>query len=98
MSNTYDYGDLVRVIGTFTDAAGAATDPTAVLCKVRDPSGNVTTLTYGTDTALVKSATGMYYTDINVDEVGTWHYRFYSTGTGQAAGESMFYARASAFD
>jgi len=90
MANTYDYGDLVRVTGTFTNAAGTATDPTAVLCKYRNPSGTITTLTYGTDAALVKSATGIYYTDINANESGVWRYRIYSTGTGQGAAETFF--------
>jgi hypothetical protein len=98
MSNTYDYGDLVRVTGTFTTAAGVATDPTAVLCKVRNPAGTVTTLTYGTDAALVKSGTGVYYTDVSASAAGIWHYRFYSTGTGQAANETYFQVGASEFD
>jgi hypothetical protein len=93
-----DYGDLVRVTGTFTNLAGTATDPTAVLCAYRDPSGNLTTLTYGTDAALVKVSTGVYRTDINVDETGRWYYRFYSTGTGQGAGETYFDVPASKFD
>jgi len=27
---------------------------------------------------------------VDADEVGTWYYRYYSTGTGQAAGEGTF--------
>lgn len=90
MATTYDLGDLVRITGTFTTAAGVATDPTAVLCTYTDPSGDATTLTYGTDVALVKSSTGVYYVDVNADEQGVWEYRFYATGTGQAADEGSF--------
>jgi len=86
----YDLGDVVRVTGTWTNAAGAATDPTSVYCKYMDPSRNVTSLEYGVDAALVKSDTGIYYVDISADEPGRWFVRFYSTGTGQAAEESNF--------
>lgn len=93
MANTYDVGDLVRVTGTFTDSSGNAQDPTAVYCAFKDPSGNVTTYQYGQDAALEKSSTGVYYVDIDVDEAGVWYYRWYATGTGQAAGESTFSVR-----
>jgi hypothetical protein len=95
MANTYDVGDLVRVTGTFTNAASVAQDPTAVLFKYKDPSGNKTTLTYNTDVSVVKSATGVYYVDVDVDEIGRWYYRWQGTGTGQSAGESYFDAQAS---
>ena len=90
MANLHDVGDLVRVTGTFTDADGNAQDPTVVKCDYTDPSGNTTELVYGTDEELVKSSTGVYYTDINADEAGLWTYRWYSTGTGQAADEGWF--------
>jgi len=92
-TNTYDLGDLIRVTGTFTDSASAAQDPTAVKLSFKDPSGNVTTYVYVTDAQLVKSATGIYYVDIDLDEVGTWWYRFWSTGTGQASGETRLEVR-----
>lgn len=95
--NTYDVGDLVRCTGTFTTAAGAATDPTVVGCKVLPPGGTVTTYVYGTDAALVKDSTGVYHVDVSGTVAGYWNYRFYSTGTGQAAGEEAFSIAASAF-
>lgn len=82
---TYHVGDLVRTTYVWTNAAGAAVDPTAVFVQYRDPSGNVTTLEYGVDAALVKDSTGNYHVDINGDEAGKWLYQGYSTGTGQAA-------------
>jgi hypothetical protein len=91
MSNIYDKGDLVRITGTFTTAAGVATDPTAVLFSIKNPAGTTTTYTYGTDAQLVKSTTGIYYVDVNVNAVGTWYYKFYSTGTGQSASEGLFF-------
>jgi len=97
MANFYEVGDLVRASAAFTNAAGTAIDPTVVIAKYKDPSGNVTSLTYGVDGTLVKASTGNYYTDINADETGRWYYRFYSTGTGQAADEEEFNVRFSHF-
>lgn len=93
--NVYDVGDLVRVEGEFRNLAGALTDPTAVVCKYQDPSGNETTVTY--PTSIVKVATGVYYLDISIDEAGTWYYRWNGTGDVQAAGEHEFTVRATEF-
>jgi hypothetical protein len=82
--NSYDKGDNVRVTATF---ASGGLDPTTVVAKVRNPSGTTTTYTYGLDNQLVKSATGVYYVDVNLNAAGTWWVRFESTGTGQAAQE-----------
>lgn len=83
--NRYHLGDLVRVSGVFTNAVGTAVNPTVVNLSFRNPSGNETTYIYGTDAALVKDSTGNYHVDIDADEAGIWHYRWWSTGTGQAA-------------
>lgn len=93
MTTTYDKGDLVRAAAAFTTTAGAATDPSAVFAKYTTPAGTVTTLTYGVDAALVKDSTGNYHVDIDASSVGTWTYRFYSTGTGQAAAEGEFFVK-----
>lgn len=82
---SYSVGDLIRITGTFTSAAGSATDPGTVIAKYRDPAGTVTTLIYLTDAALQKESTGVYYVDIDANQVGHWLYRFDSTGSGQAA-------------
>ena len=95
--STYDKGDLVRVTGTFTDSAGSATDPSVVICQYVDPSGNTVSKTYITDAEVVKDSTGVYHLDIDADEVGSWHYRWYATGTGQSAGENSFNVRNSYF-
>ena len=89
MANTYDLGDVVRLTGTWTDPlnSDAALDPTAVNLSIRNPAGTVTTYVYGDDAELVKSSTGVYYLDLDLDTAGIWHYRFFSTGTGKAAEE-----------
>ena len=97
MANSYEKGDLVRCTGTFTDTDGDAQDPGSVFFKYKNPIGTTTTLTYGVDGALIKSATGIYYTDVNANIEGDWYYRFESTGTGQAANESYFTVSKSVF-
>lgn len=94
--NAYDIGDLVRCAGTFA-SSGANVNPSAVMFKVRSPAGVVTTYTYGQDAALVRDATGVYHVDVSADEPGDWAYRFWSTGTGQAAAEGRFGVRYSRF-
>lgn len=95
--NLYDVGDVVRCTGAFTNNAGVAVDPTAVFCKVRSPDGTITTYTFGADAALVRAAVGSFYLDVEATAAGIWYYRFYSTGTGQAAGETMFKVKVSGF-
>ncbi len=81
----YNIGDRVRVTGTLNQTDGDAVDATVVKAWYRSPAKTVTTLTYGTDGALIRSATGVYYFDLDVDTAGDWYAGFYSTGTGKAA-------------
>jgi len=90
MAVHFDKGDLVRLTATFENAAGTDIDPTAVLFSFINPAGTSTTYTYGTDVELVKSATGIYYVDINASSSGVYRWRWYSTGTGQTAAEGSF--------
>lgn len=87
---SYDNGDLVRVTGTFTNTSGTKINPAAVYFKIMTPEGTVTTYQYGVDGQVVRSATGIYYCDVDANEPGTWRYRWYSTGSGQAAAEGEF--------
>lgn len=90
MANSYDFGDLVRVSGAFTNSSGVAQDPTVVKCSIRSPAGVVTTYVYGTDAALVKDSTGNYHADVSAAAIGWYYYRWFSTGTGQASDEGWF--------
>ena len=94
---TCDVGDLVRLGVTFTDATGTAGDPTVVKLAYKPVRGTVVTLTYGTDAALIKSATGVYYADVSVTAGGDWVYRWTGTGALQAATEGQFVAALTAF-
>ncbi len=89
-TNSYYKGQKVTVTALFKNSAGTLADPSAVYAQYQNPSNEETSLQYGVDDALGKSAVGTYYIDIDANEVGTWYYRFYSTGTGQAASEGYF--------
>lgn len=95
MPNKYDIGDLVIVRGQFTDPAndGAFFDPQTVKCDVRNPSGVVTTYTYGVGSFVEKEAVGKYKLAVNVSTNGAWHFRWYAEGTGQTAEEGYFYGK-----
>lgn len=86
----YELGQKVRVTNTFTNPldSDAAVDPDAVYFNVREPSGNITKLTYGVS-GITKSATGVYYTDISLDMAGKWYVRCWGTGSAQASEEVM---------
>jgi hypothetical protein len=91
--NTHDLGDLVPVRGHFTTAAGVDQDPDVVKVSIRRPSGSINTYTHGDGAEVVKDSTGHYHLDVNCNATGTWHYRWWSTGDGQAAEEKMFKVR-----
>lgn len=91
-------GELVRVSGAFRDLAGTLLNPTTVRLKVRTPAGVTTTYTYGTDVDLVRDSTGNFHFDVNANAVGKWHYRWESSGTGQAAEPGEFVVQSSLVD
>ena len=95
--NAYQKGDLVRCSGAFTNAAGTPTDPTVVKFSFRTPTGLVTTYIYGIDVQLAKDSAGNYHVDVDCSMGGVFYYRFFSTGTGQAADESQFFVSESKF-
>ncbi len=91
--NEYQVGDLVRCSTLFTNADDVATDPDNVFMQYRDPAGNITSLEYGVDAAVVRDSAGAYHADVDVDEAGDWWYRFYGVkddGTFQGANETPF--------
>lgn len=94
MTTIYDVGDLAHLEAVFTiGETGVVLDPTQVFLKYTVPGGATTTLQYGVDQALVKDREGYYHADVNLTTAGRWNYRWYSTGTGQAAEESYFDVR-----
>lgn len=69
MASTYDRGDTVRLSATFRDDAGAFSDPTTVVLKVKKPDGTTSTFTYAL-AQITKDSVGNYHKDIAVDQSG----------------------------
>jgi hypothetical protein len=73
-TNRIDIGDRVRLTSSFRDLAGVATDPTTIVCTVLAPSGAVT------EPDVTRTDTGEYLADVDIDESGTWWFRWAGTG------------------
>jgi len=93
--NTYDKSDSVRVQATFS-VDSVNTDPSTITLKVKNPAGTTSTYTYAGGT-ITRSAAGIYYKDITIDDDGMWYYRFEGTGAVVAASEHSFKVRTSEF-
>jgi hypothetical protein len=96
MATTYDIGDVVRVTCTFTNGAGANTDPTTVTLKVKTPAQVTTPYTWALGT-VTRSAVGIFYKDISLTMSGEWFYRFEGTGAVESAEEANILVEASEF-
>lgn len=64
MTATYLSGSLVRSIATFTNALGAAADPTTVTLKYSASGGPVTTAVYPA-APIIKDSAGVYHADLD---------------------------------
>jgi hypothetical protein len=81
----YLAGNKVRLSVAFTDANGAAIDPTSVSLKYQAPGQAAVTQAYNPGNILRDSA-GNYHYDLDTTGLsGAVYYEWTSTGTGQAA-------------
>lgn len=88
----YDKGQSVKLSTSFTDAAGAAANPTTVTCTVREPDGTETEYTSITTPAVTNPTTGTYQLVIVADQSGMWAYRWVgTTGSTVAVDEQQFH-------
>ena len=94
MPSTYDIGDVVRAIGTFTDTGGNVGDPTTVNFLIDTPTSTApstftrTSTSTGAVGSINKETTGVYFYDFTATGKGLYEWRFTSTGTLAASGES----------
>ncbi|GMU80033.1 MAG: hypothetical protein AMXMBFR46_28210 [Acidimicrobiia bacterium] len=84
---THDIGDVVKLTGTFRDAAGDLADPTAVTVTVLEPDGTTSTPTASS------ASTGVWTATVSIDQSGTWRYRWAGTGVVVTAEEGAFDVR-----
>lgn len=90
---TYDIGDKPEFGVTVTDRNGTAGDPDTLTFTIKDPSANVESYVYGTDAEVVKTGTGVYYVQYELDEVGAWYYEWDASGTLDVAEQGSFDVR-----
>jgi hypothetical protein len=87
--NAYDLGETVRS-SVNIQVSAADVDPAALTVSVRDPQGQVTLYTYGTDAAVIKDSVGDYHIDVTCDLPGVWKVRWRGTGSNLGARESSW--------
>lgn len=87
-------GTLAVIPVAFTDPAGTAVDPTALVFRVQRyvPIGTEQTFTYGPDAAVVRESAGTYHLEYLVESRGTYIWRATATGAVQRAVEGDFTA------
>lgn len=97
MPSTYDQGDIVRMIGTFTDTGGTKGDPTTVNFALTTPDSTALTTgnsftrtgaTTGTVDSITRESSGVFFFDKLTTSKGLYEWRYTSTGTLAASGES----------
>lgn len=86
--------DMRRKTVKIRNLAGTLTDPTGLTFRYAVNGGSATTLTYGTDVALVKDSTGIYHVDFANDVVGQWRLYVRATGAVKAAIDDEWEVRA----
>jgi len=99
--NSYDAGDPVRLVGTFTNVGGTLTDPTTIALRIWPPAqfGGVTPGTLAYDYAsgsIVRQSAGSYTFDINPLPSGTpgvWRYSYVGSGALNAVFQGAFAVR-----
>lgn len=92
--NSYDVGDSIRLIVTFTNTGGTLTDPTAITLIIAPGTAGTITYTYA-DGSITRAAAGSYYRDLLPipGTAGFWTYRWEATGDVIAAVETQFFVR-----
>lgn len=95
--NTYDYGDVVRLTGTFKNQSDIYVDPGEVRCKIKDPLGNVVTYVHGVDSEVEKLGVGQYAVQVDATIEGRWVYRWEGLTSNKGADETVFQVRNSNF-
>lgn len=83
-------GTRKRVTATFT-LDDVNTDPGAVTVQVLSPDGVTSTA------SATKTATGVYYTDVDLNDPGPWVVRFVGTSPVVSAAETTIEVAASGF-
>lgn len=94
----YQKGQTVKLSVDFTNAAGAAANPTTVTCKVESPAGTETTYTVASTPAIANPSVGTFELLLTPNLMGGWRYRWEgTTGSQVTVDEDQFHCLGSAF-
>ncbi len=86
MSTEFLIGTTVSLPVTVTNyKSHALADTDSVVLKIRKPDATLATLTYGTDVAVVKAGPGEYYADVQLNQVGHWHWRYEASNPAEGS-------------
>lgn len=83
-------GSVVTLGITFKTPATATpanelTDPLTITLSIQKPDKTITLRTYG-DLSITKTSTGIYTSNVTLDQEGTYHWRWYGANGATAAG------------
>lgn len=101
MANSYNVGTDVRCEMRFYSDKERTTlaDPTTIKFRYQGPGATaITEYVYGSDAALHKDSTGIYYVNVNPTSAGRWDYVYRGTGTVSITLKSYFEAQATLFE
>lgn len=90
----FKLGQVARVTLAVLDYSRVAADPGTLRLKVKDPAGQVTTLTLGA--GVVKDAVGNYHADVALTTAGAWYYRWEGDAPNPGSDEGQITVRRSA--
>jgi hypothetical protein len=79
MTNLTIVGETETLVFTLTDEDGDLADPTDITLEIKDPSGNIETLTY-TGTDITRESIGVFTYDLAYDEDGIWLWEIETSG------------------
>jgi hypothetical protein len=85
----YLVGQVARISLRVADIAGAIADPGGLVLRVKSGAGSVTSVTYGTDPAIVRDGLGSYHADIPLTAPGQWAYRWECVAPHAGAAEGV---------
>lgn len=96
----YELGNSIDLRGTFKDSVGTVIDPPVANVKYEEvaPDGTKVSLTFAA-AEFAKISVGIYSRILLLNQVGTWHYRFYSDESGvEVADEHALICKETVFD
>lgn len=88
--NTWQYGNSIRLTGTFRDYDSNLIDPSEVKVSVLKPNGGFSTYVYGVNPEVERSSIGVYTIEVLGDIVGIWYYRWFTDTPDEVSKEVLF--------